>query len=224
MQKVLTAAEMHEVDHLTTEKYGIPPLILMENAAHAAASVIAEKIGGSVEDKSVLILCGKGNNGGDGAALARILWQQGADVEVCLFGLVADTKNEARSNFEILQKITTAEGFELDQADLAFEEIASLEEWLEYDSLNFQLEDPDVIVDTLFGTGLERPVDGVFEQVAAFIEAFAEENPCRRDSSSVARCTFRPLFRPRPAVGCEREGTCHGDVHRPEAGECFPAR
>ena len=179
MQKVLTAAEMHEVDHLTTEKYGIAPLILMENAAHAAASVIAEKIGGSVEDKSVLILCGKGNNGGDGAALARILWQQGADVEVCLFGLVADTKNEARSNFEILQKITTAEGFELDQADLAFEEIASLEEWLEYDSLNFQLEDPDVIVDALFGTGLERPVDGVFEQVAAFIEAFAEENPCR---------------------------------------------
>ena len=149
MQKVLTAAEIREVDRLTTEKYGIPPLILMENAAHAAAAVIGEKLGGSVEDKSVLILCGKGNNGGDGAALTRVLWQEGADVEVCLFGLVADTKNEARTNFEVLQKITNSEGFELDQADLAFEEIASLEEWLEYDSLNFQLEDPDVIVDTL---------------------------------------------------------------------------
>ena len=179
MQKVLTAAEMREVDRLTTERYGIPQLILMENAAHAAAAVIAEKLGGSVEDRSILILCGKGNNGGDGAALGRVLWQQGADVEVCLFGLVEDTKDEARTNFEILKKISDGESFEVDQADLAFEEIAGLEEWLEYDSLNFNSDDPDVIVDALFGTGLERPLDGVFEQVAAFIGAFAEDCPDR---------------------------------------------
>ena len=91
MQKVLTAGEMHEVDRLTTEKYGISQIILMENAAHAAARVICEKLGGSVDGKSILVFCGKGNNGGDGAALARVLWQQGADVEVCLFGLVEDT-------------------------------------------------------------------------------------------------------------------------------------
>lgn len=175
MQKVLTAAEMREVDRLTTEKYGIPPLLLMENAAQAAARVICEKFGGSVKDRSVLVLCGKGNNGGDGAALARILWQLGADVEVCLFGLVEDTKNEAKVNFEILQKIAQAEDFELDQSDLAFEEIAGLEEWLEYDSVNFTCDDPDIIVDALFGTGLERPLDGVFEQVAAYISAFAGE-------------------------------------------------
>jgi NAD(P)H-hydrate epimerase len=46
MQKVLTAAEMREVDRLTTEKYGIPSLLLMENAAHAVARVITEKLGG----------------------------------------------------------------------------------------------------------------------------------------------------------------------------------
>ncbi len=74
MQKVLTAEEMREVDRLTTEKYGIPSIILMENAAHAAARIILEKLSGTVEGKSVLVLCGKGNNGGDGAALARILW------------------------------------------------------------------------------------------------------------------------------------------------------
>ncbi len=73
MQKVLTAAEMREVDRLTTERYGIPSIILMENAAHAVARVITEKLGGSVKGKSILVLCGKGNNGGDGAALARIL-------------------------------------------------------------------------------------------------------------------------------------------------------
>jgi len=179
MQKVLTAAEMREVDRLTTEKYGVSPAILMENAAHGAANAIRERLGGSVKDKSVLILCGKGNNGGDGAALGRVLWQQGADVEVCLFGLVEDTKDEARANFEILQKITGSEEFELDQADLAFTQITGLDEWLEYDSLNFQCDDPDVIVDALFGTGLERPLDGVYEQAAAFIDAFTEDNPNR---------------------------------------------
>ena len=180
MQKVLTSDEMREIDRLTTEKYGIPPIMLMENAAHAAARVIAEKLGGSVDDRSILVMCGKGNNGGDEAALARILWQQGADVEVCLFGLVDDTKDEARTNFQILQKISGAEAFEIDQADLAFEEITGIDEWMEYDSLNFHSEDPDVIVDALFGTGLKRPLDGVYAEAAAFISAFNngdEEGP-----------------------------------------------
>ncbi|MEO6334674.1 MAG: NAD(P)H-hydrate dehydratase [Pyrinomonadaceae bacterium] len=174
MQKIVTAAEMREIDRLTTERYGIPSLLLMENAAHAASRVIVEKLGGSVDGKSVLVLCGKGNNGGDGAALGRVLWQQGADVEVCLFGLTDDTKDEARVNFDILTKITEDGGFELSQSDLAFEEITSLEEWLDYDSLNFHCDDPDVLVDALFGTGLTHPLDGVFEQVAAFIDAFAD--------------------------------------------------
>ena len=58
MQKVLSATEMREVDRLTTEKYGIPSILLMENAAHAAARIITEKLGGSVAGKSFLILCG----------------------------------------------------------------------------------------------------------------------------------------------------------------------
>ncbi|HUR96594.1 MAG TPA: NAD(P)H-hydrate dehydratase [Pyrinomonadaceae bacterium] len=174
MQKIVTAEEMREIDRLTTERYGIPQLLLMENAAHATSRVIVEKMGGCVDGKSVLILCGKGNNGGDGAALGRILWQQGADVEVCLFGLADDTKNDAKVNFEILRKITEDECFELSQSDLAFAEITSLEEWLDYDSLNFHCDDPDVLVDALFGTGLTHPLDGVFEQVAAFIDAFAD--------------------------------------------------
>src|SRR5829696_4797386 len=105
MQKVLSAEEMREVDRLTTEKYGIPSILLMENAAHAAARVITEKLGGSVGGKSFLILCGKGNNGGDGAALGRILWTQGAEVRVCLFGSFEETKSDARVNFESCKKL-----------------------------------------------------------------------------------------------------------------------
>src|SRR5215218_9694628 len=101
MQKVLSAEEMREVDRLTTERYGIPSILLMENAAHAAARVITEKLGGSVKGKSFLILCGKGNNGGDGAALARILEIQNACVTVVLFGKLDETKNDARTNFQI---------------------------------------------------------------------------------------------------------------------------
>src|SRR5438067_1364755 len=107
MQKVLTAEQMREVDRLTTERYGIPSILLMENAAHAVARVITEKLGGSVKGKSILILCGKGNNGGDGAALARILWKDGAYVGLLLFGRIAETKGDARKNFDILQLIDT---------------------------------------------------------------------------------------------------------------------
>src|SRR5215470_10767722 len=99
MQKVLTAAQMREVDRLTTERYGIPSILLMENAAHAVANVITKKLGGSVKEKSILVLCGKGNNGGDGAALARILAMQGAYIDVLLFGKILETKGDARTNF-----------------------------------------------------------------------------------------------------------------------------
>ena len=179
MQKVLMAKEMREVDRLTTEEFGIPSILLMENAAQSAARVIAGKFEGLVEGLSVLILCGKGNNGGDGAALARILWTWGADVEVCLLGTVEDTAGDARTNFEAIRKISELEVFELEQADLAFEEIETLEEWLEYDSLNFHADDPDVLVDALFGTGLTRPLEDMYAQAAAYVNAFCEEgNGC----------------------------------------------
>jgi hydroxyethylthiazole kinase-like uncharacterized protein yjeF len=157
MQKVLTAAEMREVDRLTTQKYGIPSILLMENAAHAVASVITEKLGGSVKGKSILVLCGKGNNGGDGAALARILGMQGAVVDVLLFGKISETKGDARINFGVL----CAENFEFDDVYFGsfgeLREIRSKEEWVEY-YLHIG-QHREVYVDALFGTGLSRPLD-----------------------------------------------------------------
>ena len=160
MQKVLTAEEMREVDRLTTEKYGIPSIMLMENAAHAAARVITEKLGGSVEGKSFLVLCGKGNNGGDGAALARILWMQGANVDVYLFGKIEDTEGDAKSNFEILGKLP----FRQNNSELNFEEDELIDYWLH--TTGFEIEKFDVLVDALFGTGLTRPLDILTEPLA----------------------------------------------------------
>lgn len=165
MQKVLTAEEMREVDRLTTEKYGIPSILLMENAAHAAARIITEKLGGEIAGKSFLILCGKGNNGGDGAALARILWTQGANVDAYLFGKVEETKGDARINFEILKNL--AQEFVTSVSDahyLDFREIDDKTKEIFKENIKFIRE--DILIDAIFGTGLSRPVES---QLSEFI-------------------------------------------------------
>ncbi len=149
MQKVLTAEQMREVDRRTTEEYGIPSILLMENAANAVANVIRERLGGSVKGKSILVLCGKGNNGGDGAALARILSLSEADVETVLLGKIEDTKGDAKTNF-----IATRSLLEIHEIDT--EEKWDL--WFHNAEKNW-----DVVVDAIFGTGLERPITGWLE-------------------------------------------------------------
>ncbi len=154
MQKVLTAAEMREVDRLTTERYGIPSIILMENAAHAVARVITEKLGGSVKGKSILILCGKGNNGGDGVALARTLWTQGANVTICLMYPDEEFHGDAKQNLDSVRKLHAGQKG-LVEANICIAEVGTHRTF--FDRLDPFL-GPDVIVDALFGTGLTRPL------------------------------------------------------------------
>jgi len=168
MQKVLSAEEMREVDRQTTEKYGIPSILLMENAAHAAARVITEKLGCSVAGKSFLILCGKGNNGGDGAALARILWTQGGEVNVYLFGKVEDTKGDARSNFEICQNLNTHHRYS-NENNLGFYEMHTSESVDVITTESFFHNQHDCVIDALFGTGVTRKLEGDFEKLAGHI-------------------------------------------------------
>jgi len=166
MLKVLTAEQMREVDRLTTERYGIPSIILMENAAHAVARVITEKLGGSVKGKSILILCGKGNNGGDGAALARLLHEKGARVEVNLFGKGEDTRGDARQNFERLSSIASTDWE--NKGDLYFEQTPLMDYWVH--TSGFDIGSFDVFVDALFGTGLTRPLDSTFSNFPLAVE------------------------------------------------------
>ena len=146
MQKVLTAEQMREVDRLTTKRYGIPSIILMENAAHAVVRVITEKLGGSVEGKSILVLCGKGNNGGDGAAVAWKLALGGARVEIVLFGKVSEARGDARINFD-----AAAHAVEW------IREVESREQWDKWFYQSWQ--GWEMVVDAVFGTGLSRPLD-----------------------------------------------------------------
>ncbi len=163
MQKVLTAEEMREVDRLTVEKYGIPSILLMENAAHAAARVITEKLGGSVAGKSFLILCGKGNNGGDGAALARILALQGAKVFTNLFAKVDETKGDANVNFKILRRQGSVDYQQWNWFE--FEEFENFEKWKKVFKIYSMTNKIDCVIDACFGTGLSKPIKGVVSEV-----------------------------------------------------------
>ncbi|HXU10137.1 MAG TPA: NAD(P)H-hydrate epimerase, partial [Blastocatellia bacterium] len=103
--KILSAAEMREVDRLTTERFGVPSLTLMENAATRTVEAL-EKLFCNVRGKRALIICGIGNNGGDGAAIARLLHHKGALVDGLLLGKAGDSKGDAKTNFEAALAIT----------------------------------------------------------------------------------------------------------------------
>ena len=136
---------MREIDRLTTERQNIPSIALMESAGTACLEAMRARLDSRLSGRRILVLCGKGNNGGDGAGLARLLVAEGAECVVVLFGKVAETRGDARTNFERLnglQRLTLIES----------ESVPACEGF-------------DVIVDALFGTGLTRPLEGVYAQV-----------------------------------------------------------
>lgn len=152
---------MREIDRVTTERNGTPSLVLMENAAAATARAVADHASGGVAGKSILVLCGRGNNGGDGAAAARLLALAGAKVAVVLFSRIEDTKGDARINFETAQKLAS-------DAKFRFFECGSEDEWKALRS-NELTETCDVVVDALFGTGLTRPLEGVYREAVRYV-------------------------------------------------------
>lgn len=141
MIEVLTSEEMASVDARAIDEYGLPSIVLMENAALAVADVIVENY---AEARRILIVCGAGNNGGDGFAVARHLHQRGLDVLLLVAARTSDLSGDARINFDICGKL-----------GLETEEVSS-----ESDLQRGVFERCDLIVDAIFGTGLNRPVEG----------------------------------------------------------------
>jgi NAD(P)H-hydrate epimerase len=163
---------MRKIDRLTTEHHGIPSLVLMENAATATVRTVESLCSGCAGSR-ILVLCGKGNNGGDGAAAARLLATAGARVDVVLFASLEDTKGDARTNFERLQSWNDERGLreEREPADLGainFFQCDSEKAWAQL--LASVLGVPyDAVIDALFGTGLTRPVDGLQREAVAYL-------------------------------------------------------
>ena len=167
MQPVISAEQMREIDRLTTRDYQITSLSLMQAAAEACFQAIASHFAGNLAGKKALVLCGRGNNGGDGAALALELQRAGVHTDVVLFGRIEQTSGDAQANFEIVQQQANIEvrpTANVNQAKgaLTFVECDSAET---LGNLTLISQTYDVVVDALFGTGLSRPLEGIFLQV-----------------------------------------------------------
>lgn len=166
MQRVITAAGMREIDRLTTERFSTPSLLLMEAAAATTLKAIQAHLPDGLSGKRVRVLCGRGNNGGDGAALARALWLAGARTDLVLFGRIEETTGDARTNFEIARRLSSfAAGSHTQPPPLSLTECEEVSEWEEIAAAHGY----DVIVDALFGTGLSRPLEGIYRQVVEHV-------------------------------------------------------
>lgn len=146
--RILDVESMHEVDRAAIEDFGIPSLVLMENAAIGLADAIAESY---PEVASAAIFCGPGNNGGDGLALARHLTIRGYHVEVSLLTSGRAPRGDALVQLNICQ----GQG-------------VPISEYGPEDDLHHAIESArglDLVVDALFGIGLTRPLSGHFAEI-----------------------------------------------------------
>lgn len=146
MLQAFSTAEIRQVDHDAVEELGIPSLLLMENAARG----VCERIQQSGDWRSITILAGPGNNGGDGLAIARLLAARGIDAKVVLIRNGKDLSADAFHNYRFLQN-----------CGIPVKEFAPdvLQE------LIFSLSHQDLIVDAMLGTGTRGQLRSPFAQV-----------------------------------------------------------
>jgi len=159
MLPVFTAQEMRACDRAATDIYGIPSIVLMENAARGAVDV-AEAVFGPSKDAWILIICGKGNNGGDGFAMARHLINRGALVDVVTLAPDSTISGDARCNLDIIREMEK----ESESLHIAL-----------YSGPQ-QLEDllrrrPRYVVDAVLGTGISSPVRGEIAEIVEVLNS-----------------------------------------------------
>lgn len=149
---LLTAQEMQVVDAFAIERMGIPSRLLMENAGRKTAEVICEHFGQAIQ-KGVLVVCGPGNNGGDGFVAARYLSQAGVPVQIACLCSKTVYKADSLANLELIQDLPVV--------------FCTSEE--ELPQLHQMLKECGLVVDAVFGTGLKREVKGLVAQAVLAI-------------------------------------------------------
>jgi NAD(P)H-hydrate epimerase len=150
--RVLNTQQMREADRRTIDEIGIPGIVLMENAGRQAVAAM-EAAFEDLPTSHVGVLCGLGNNGGDGFVVARTLVQRGVETSVFLLGGVADVRGDARTNLEVLGRI-----------GLTVVEITNAQEW----ELHFsEISRCELLVDAILGTGFHGQLSGLLETVVA---------------------------------------------------------
>jgi NAD(P)H-hydrate epimerase len=156
--KVLSVQQMRNLDKKTIEELGISGLILMENAGRMTAQKIMEHFGHIIGDGEIVIIAGKGNNGGDGFVVARHLHNMGKRVKVILIPKRKEVTGDADVNLKILEKLK----FEIIYAEGNYETIQK--HLIENKSIK-------IVVDAIFGTGLDSEVKGIYRDVIELINS-----------------------------------------------------
>jgi len=141
--KLTTAEEMRRIDSTAIQKFGIPGVVLMENAGRHVADVVCEALAEDPGAK-VTIVCGKGNNGGDGFVAARHLLNHGADVHVVLIVDPTELQGDAAVNYRIARNIGV-----------------SIDEHADESAVRMRTSRADIVVDAVLGTGVSGEVHGV---------------------------------------------------------------
>jgi ADP-dependent NAD(P)H-hydrate dehydratase / NAD(P)H-hydrate epimerase len=138
--KILTAAEMRKADQVTTDRFGISSLELMEHAGHAVSRFIGREL---PQCRHIVVLCGKGNNGGDGLVAARHLADAGCIVSVLILGDPAEVQGDAKA---MLKRLPVTPITIMQEADLSAPHTKPL------------LESAQLFVDAVLGTGFHPPM------------------------------------------------------------------
>jgi ADP-dependent NAD(P)H-hydrate dehydratase / NAD(P)H-hydrate epimerase len=154
MIPVLSRAQMRAFDRYAIDTCHVPGIVLMENAGRGAADVACRLLGATLSGARVVVVAGAGNNGGDGFVVARHLWARGADLRVFLAGATERVHGDARINHDAFLDLGGQVTVIKPGSDLA--------------ELDAALGLADMVIDALFGTGLDRPIDAA---TGAIVEA-----------------------------------------------------
>jgi NAD(P)H-hydrate epimerase len=149
--KIVSAAEMREIDRVTSERFGVPSLTLMENAGSAVANFVLQNF---PDAQHISVVCGKGNNGGDGFVAARKLREAGREVVVVLLANPSDLRGDAAEMFKRLglpPEVVSTSG--------------------EFANAKAKLREADLLIDAILGTGFRPPVNGLYAEAIAAMNA-----------------------------------------------------
>jgi len=154
IKRTLTTRQAKKLDSKAKDRFGVPTILLMENAGRAVSEEVIKNI--PVRKSKIAIFCGRGNNGGDGLCAARHLMAKGLSLDVYLCGRHNQVKGEAKVNLDILLKLKK-DVFEINQRTLKL--------------IKRKIHHYGLIVDALLGVGLRGEVSGIDASVINLINS-----------------------------------------------------
>jgi hydroxyethylthiazole kinase-like uncharacterized protein yjeF len=191
--KIVTTSEMREIDRATSQRFGVPSLTLMENAGTAVAEFVVSKYPSA---ERIGVICGKGNNGGDGFVAARKLHGAGKGVRIVLLAAPSELRGDAA---EMFGRLPVAPVIVPSKEELKGEQVRAVFE-------------SEVLLDAILGTGFKPPVSGLYAEaigvlnrgsapvIAVDIPSGADADVMGEQTGTVARADAVVTFTaPRPA-------------------------